>query len=74
MPRPMSYRRQEVLPAGLEPAEREMEAVAGRERAAAPDGSRPPAGVRSSFFALQRRQAATTFSHTCSPPRERGMT
>src|SRR5215217_8717206 len=29
---------------------------------------------RSSFWLLQRRQAATTFSHTWRPPRERGTT
>src|SRR5262245_29412168 len=31
-------------------------------------------GVRSSFLALHFRQEATTFSHVCSPPRERGIT
>src|SRR5262249_32094444 len=31
-------------------------------------------GVRSIFLALHRRHAATTFSHTCSPPRDRGST
>ena len=31
-------------------------------------------GVRFSFFALHRRQAATTFSQMCAPPRERGIT
>ena len=31
-------------------------------------------GVRSRLARLQGRQAAATFSHTCSPPRERGRT
>src|SRR6266542_5672197 len=31
-------------------------------------------GRRSSLWLLQRRQAATTFSQTCRPPRERGTT
>src|SRR5439155_15583969 len=31
-------------------------------------------GVLSIFLALHRRHAATTFSHTWSPPRERGST
>ena len=32
------------------------------------------AGSRSSFLALQLRQDATTFSHVCAPPRDRGTT
>jgi hypothetical protein len=30
--------------------------------------------VRSRFVALHGLQAATTFSHACSPPRDRGCT
>jgi hypothetical protein len=35
---------------------------------------RAVAGIMSAFFRLQAEQAATTFSHEVTPPRERGTT
>ena len=62
------------LPAGLEPAEREAEAVASGANGRRARWKPASCGVRFSFLALQRRHAATTFSQVWRPPRERGIT
>ena len=64
---------QVVLPAGFEPAERQSEAVGGRERAASQMRTRPPAACGSPSWRCSAGRRPRR-SPTCAvPPRERGI-